>query len=50
MDEVPLVTMGYAHEVKEPCDLSRFEPSKKSLEGLKPYEPKLAYDAIMNFF
>ena len=50
VDEVPLVTMGYAHEVKEPCDLSRFEPSKKSLEGLKPYEPKLAYDAIMNFF
>ncbi len=50
VDEVPLVTLGYAYEVKDPCDLSKFKPSKKSLEGLKPYKPKAAYGAIMNFF
>lgn len=46
VDKVPFVTLGYAHEVIEPCDLRRFQPSKKSLQGLKPYEPKAAYDAI----
>lgn len=48
--QVPLVTMGYAYEVKEPCDLSNFKSSKRSLEELKPYDPIKAYNSIISFF
>lgn len=50
VDKVPLVTLGYAYEVKEPCDLKEFQPSKKSLDGLRPYDPNVAYSAIINLF
>lgn len=50
VDQVPLVTLGYAYEVKKSCDLSMFQPSGKSLDGLRPYDSNVAYTAIMNFF
>ena len=51
LNEIPHAALGWATPIKKPRDLSTLKlPSEEVLEKLKPYEPRIAYQAIEDLF
>jgi hypothetical protein len=48
LDQVPLVDLGCCHSLVEVTDLSGLTPpDSESIAKLKPYDPRVAYEALM---
>lgn len=50
LDQVPIVELGCCHSLTEPVDLSGLTPPDPAhVAKLKPYDPEVAYKALMHF-